>query len=127
MNTILWIAQILLAALYAWHGWLLLTWPTTLIERSRQQMPAALFGISPGLRRFIGAAEATAALGLVLPGLTGIMPWLTPLAAFGLIIVMISATAANLLYRQPRIAVFTTGLIVLAAFVAFTRWQVMPL
>ena len=45
--------------------------------------------------RFIGVAEVLGGLGLVLPGLTGIRPRLTPLAAAGLVIIMIGATVVS--------------------------------
>src|SRR3990170_1195000 len=51
----------------------------------------------PGLfLRFIGVAEALGALGLILPGLLGIRPGLTPLAAAGLVIIMLGATVLGL-------------------------------
>jgi hypothetical protein len=52
----------------------------------------------PGLFiRFIGMIEVAGALGLILPGLTRIKPWLTPLAACGLALEMIGATAITVI------------------------------
>lgn len=47
--------------------------------------------IPSGLRRFTAVAESLGGVGLILPQLTGILPWLTPLAAVGLILVMVGA------------------------------------
>jgi uncharacterized membrane protein YphA (DoxX/SURF4 family) len=129
MNIVVWILQVLLAVLFLLHGWLYVVWPATMVERMRQQDPSAsLFAIPPGFRRFIGAAEWLAAAGLVLPGLTGILSWLTPLAAVGLMIVMGSAVVFHLSHRDPPYLAIGTGvLFALVTFVAYMRWQVMPL
>jgi len=84
-NTILWILQGLLAALFLFAGGVKLVMPIA----AMQQGPIALPG--PFLR-FIGVAEVCGALGLILPWALHIRPLLTPLAASGLVIVMIGAT-----------------------------------
>jgi len=50
----------------------------------------------PPFFRFIGLAELLGAAGLTLPTLTGIMPWLRPLAAAGLLVIMIGAAVLHL-------------------------------
>ena len=83
--------------------------------------------IPAGLRRFIGAAEILAGIGLILPALTGILPWLTPLAAVGLIIVMVGAVIFHIPRKEyPNIA-FNVILLALAAFVAYGRFVLVPL
>lgn len=84
----LWIVQGLLALLFLFAGSMKLIVP---IEMLTAQMPL------PGLfLRFIGTAEVAGALGLILPGLLRIRPMLTPLAACGLVIIMIGATVVTL-------------------------------
>src|SRR3712207_9437057 len=83
-NIGLWILQALLAALFAWHGQLMAFPPAELVAMIDAN-------IGPNLRVFIGVAELLAAVGLLLPGITRILPSLTPLAAAGLMIVMSSA------------------------------------
>lgn len=130
MNAGLWILQIVLAVLYLLHGWLYVVWPAAMVERMRQrserqgQQPP---GISPGFRRFIGVSEWLAAAGLVLPELTGILPWLTPLAAAGLMIVMGSAVVYHLSRHETQSAIFTAVLFGLVTFVAYTRWRIVPM
>lgn len=81
----------------------------------------------PGpLVRFIGVAETLGALGLVLPGLLGLRPGLTPLAAAGLVIVMIGATAVTLAGGGVGMAVVPLAVGLLAAFVAYGRWRLAP-
>jgi DoxX-like family len=86
----IWLAQVILAAVFLLHGLTLLALPMPM----RKQM-ANLPG-GPPFFRFIGLAELLAAAGLTLPTLTGIMPWLTPLAAAGLLVIMIGAAVLHL-------------------------------
>jgi uncharacterized membrane protein YphA (DoxX/SURF4 family) len=86
----IWLAQLLLAAVFLLHGLMLLVLPAPM----RRQM-ASLPG-GPPFFRFIGLAEVLAAAGLTLPTATGIMPWLTPLAAAGLLVIMSGATLLHL-------------------------------
>ena len=89
MNFLLWTLQVLLAALFLFTGVMKLVMPIEAMEG-----PVAL----PGLfLRFIGVVEVLGALGLILPGLLRIRPGLTPLAAAGLVIIMIGATVITLM------------------------------
>jgi hypothetical protein len=93
-----------------------------------EQMTAQAQVAMPGwFLRFIGAVETLGALGLVLPGLLRVKPVLTPLAAAGLVIVMIGATVTTILGGDYATAIIplVTGL--LAAFVAWGRWRLTPL
>jgi hypothetical protein len=83
--------------------------------------------LTPSFRRFIGVAEVLAAVGLILPGITHILPVLTPLAAAGLVIVMVSAVIFHIRRREYANVVFNLVLLALSAFVAYIRWFVLPL
>lgn len=120
MNITLWILQILLAAAFLLHGWLYLSPPADMVAL----MNAA---ISPPFRLFIGAAEVLAAVGLTLPGMTRVMPWLVPCAAAGLTIVMASAVVFHISRNEIGSAITTAILFVVTAFVAYMRWRVMPI
>ena len=85
MNIILWVLQGLLALAFLAHGWLFLAPPADMVEMMNSIIP-------PAFRVFLGVAEVLAAVGLTLPGITRILPWLIPCAAAGLMIVMIGAT-----------------------------------
>ncbi len=82
--------------------------------------------IAPGFRIFIGTAELLAAVGLLLPGVTRILPWFTPLAAAGLMVVVGSASMLHLSRGEIRNAIYTAVLFVLVTFVAYMRWRVKP-
>jgi hypothetical protein len=82
----------------------------------------------PGLfLRFIGGAEVLGAAGLILPGLLRIRPGLTPLAAAGLVIIMIGATVLTLAGGELALALIPLVVGLLAAFVAYGRWRLAPL
>jgi hypothetical protein len=120
MNKVLWVLQVLLALAFLAHGLMLLFPPESLIE----QMNASM---SPAFRMFLGIAEVVAAVGLTLPGMTGIQPWWTQWAALGIMIVMISATIYHVMRNEISSAVTTFVLLVMATYVAYQRWKVMPI
>jgi uncharacterized membrane protein YphA (DoxX/SURF4 family) len=120
MNIVLWILQVLLAIYFLFHGWIFVAPPANMVE----EMNA---GFAPWFRIFIGMAELLAAAGLILPSLTRILPWLTPLAAAGLMTVTISATILHLSRDEIEYAITPAVLFVLLTFVAYMRWKVKPI
>jgi len=120
MTVVLWILQVLLAAEFLWHGWLMVAPPAELVEIINAN-------IGPRFSVFIGVAESLGALGLVLPGVTRMLPWLTPLAAVGLMIVAGSASVLHLSRGETGSAIITAILFGLCTFVAYMRWKVKPL
>ena len=78
----------------------------------------------PGLFvRFIGVAEVLGAIGLILPGLLRIRPGLTPLAAAGLVVIMIGATVLTLASGAVAAALMPLVVGLLLAFIAYGRWS----
>lgn len=120
MNITLWVLQVLLALAFLAHGWLYLSPPAEMIEQINALIP-------PAFRMFIGAAEVLAAIGLTLPGITRIRPWLVPLAAAGLMVVTISACLLHTSRGELSAAITTGILFVLVTFVAYMRWKVRPI
>jgi uncharacterized membrane protein YphA (DoxX/SURF4 family) len=123
MNIAAWILQVLLAVIFVFHGVLYVASPEALVARMRQQgqWPPT---IPTGFRIFIGVAELFGAIGLIGPALTHILPWLTPLAALGLAVVMASASVYHIRRKEPPTALV---LMVLALAVVYLRWQVVPI
>lgn len=118
MNIALWIVQALLAMLFLFAGGTKLVLP---IEEMTKQIPM------PGwFLRFIGVAEVLGGLGLVLPWITRIRPALTPLAAAGLVIIMIGATVITLMTSDIAMALFPLVTGILCAFVGYGRWRLAP-
>jgi hypothetical protein len=118
MNYALWIVQGLLAIIFLFAGGMKLVLP---VEEMTKQMPL------PGLfLRFIAVCEVLGAIGLILPGLLGIRPGLTPLAAAGMVIIMIGATVLTLMTGDIAVALIPLAVGLLSAFVAYGRWRLVP-
>ena len=120
MNILLWVLQLLLAAAFFAHGWLFLFPPAAMVEQMNASLPR-------WFQVFLGIAEVLAAVGLTLPGLTRIQPWLVPAAASGVMVVLVSATFFHLVRGEISSAVITLGLLAMATFVAYMRWRVVPI
>ena len=121
MKYVLWILQVLLALLFVFAGVVKLVMPA---EQMISQMP---FPVPVRLLRFVAVAELAGAAGLILPGLLRIRTGLTPLAAFGLVFVMIGATVVTVAGGMTVAALFPFIVGVLCAFVAYARWMMAPL
>jgi len=117
-NALLWTIQALLAALFLFAGIMKLVMP---IEALTAQSP-----FSGTFIRFIGIAETLGGLGLILPGLTRIQPRLTPLAASGLVIIMIGATVTSVAQGPVALAAIPFIVGALCAFVAYGRTRLAP-
>jgi hypothetical protein len=89
MNILLWVLQVLLALAFFAHGGLMLFPPPAIAEQMNASLPR-------WFQLFLGVAEILAAVGLTLPGVTRIQPWLVPCAAAGIMIVMICASVFHL-------------------------------
>jgi hypothetical protein len=123
MTYVLWIVQGLLALLFLFTGGIKLVLPLEVLTEG-SPLPGWFV-------RFLGVAEVLGAIGLILPGLLRIRPGLTPLAACGLVIIMIGATVLALAGVVPGggVAPVLIPLVVgiLSAFVAYGRWRLAPL
>jgi uncharacterized membrane protein YphA (DoxX/SURF4 family) len=121
MNIALWIVQVLLGAMFIMAG----TMKAFLYDRAYESLPWVK-DVPKNLTRFIGVAELLGGIGLLLPALTGILPWLTPLAATGLALVMLLAMVFHARRREPQAIGFNGVLLLLAAFVAYGRLVLLP-
>jgi uncharacterized membrane protein YphA (DoxX/SURF4 family) len=118
MNRALWIVQTLLALVFLFAGATKLILPIEVLTSMGSPNQIAL----PALFiRFIGVAEVLGAAGLILPRLLRIRPGLTPLAAAGLVIIMIGATSITLASGEVGSAVVPLIVGILASFVAYGR------
>jgi uncharacterized membrane protein YphA (DoxX/SURF4 family) len=118
MNAAIWVVQILVGVAFTISGLGKLT-------RSREQMLKQMKYIedlSDSQVRGVGAAELLGGIGVVLPAWTGIAPVLTPIAASGLVIVMVGAMVVHVRRKEYNLLPLNAVLLVLAAFVAITRF-----
>lgn len=120
VNILLWVLQVLLAVAFFAHGWLLLFPPPEIAAQMLAQLPRSFWV-------FLGVAEIAAAIGLTLPGLTRIQPWLVACAAAGITFVMICATGWHLMRSEFSSAAMTFVLLAMAAYVTYMRWKVAPI
>lgn len=119
----LWIAQVLLAAMFLMSGFMKVSQP---IDQLSKMLPWTA-QVSEGLVRFIGASEILGAFGLMLPSLVRIQPKLTPIAAVGLALVMLFAAAFHISRGETPAIGMNFILIALAAFVAWGRFKKAPI
>ena len=121
MNIALWIIQGLLALLFLFAGSMKFIMS---VEEMNRQSPVTLPG---ALLHFIGVCEILGGLGLILPMLLRIKPGLTPLAALGLIIIMVGAIVIAFIGRVPANAILPSVVAILLAFVAYGRSRAAPI
>lgn len=119
MNVVLWIIAGLLAVAFAAAGLMKLTQP-------KEKLAASGMGwtdqFSPGAVKAIGALEVAAAIGLILPAVLDIVPILVPLAALGLVLMMIGAAITHARRKEPSMIGVNVVLLVLAAVVVWGRF-----
>ena len=120
MTYALWIIQALLGLLFLFSGAMKFVMPVAEMTKDMPSMPGWFL-------HFIGVMEILGGLGLILPSLLRIRPVLTPLAAAGLVIIMIGATVITLSTMGVGAAVLPLIVGILCAFVAYGRWRVAPL
>ena len=124
MNIVLWIIQALLALLFLFAGGTKLVLPIDVLTAMGSPNQVHLPGL---LIRFIGVCEVLGGLGLIFPGLLRIKTGLTPLAAAGLVIIMIGAVVLTAIGDGIAPAMFPLVVGLLLAFVAYGRWRLAPL
>ncbi|MBE2222148.1 MAG: DoxX family protein [Anaerolineae bacterium] len=123
MNIALWIVQILLAIVFLMAGFMKATQSKeAMIEKGLDWVE----GLPLGAVRTIGIVEILGAIGLILPALTGILPWLTPLAAIGLALTMIGAIILHVSRKEYQGAIANLVLLLMALFVAYGRFVLVP-
>jgi putative oxidoreductase len=124
VNILLWLVQILLACAFGMAGVMKSTQPVDVLAANgiawAPQIPLALV-------RFIGISEFLGAVGLILPALTKVKPFLTPLAALGLLTIMILAMGFHVSRGEAGALPINMVLGGLAAFVAWGRTSKAPI
>jgi len=118
MNILLWIIQGITALLFGMAG-------SMKFSQSREKLLKTLPWVndySMTMVRFVGASELFAAIGLILPSALGIVPILTPVAACGLMLIMILAAVYHLGKKEYKGIMFNGLLFVLSAIIAYGRF-----
>ena len=118
MNLALWIVAIVLAAVFAASGLMKLLVPKEKLVNVGQGWAQDFSATSI---RLIGVAEVLGAAGLILPAVTHIAPILVPLAAIGLVLVMVGAAVVHARRKETMNIAVNVVLLALAVFVAWGR------
>jgi len=123
MNVVLWIFQVLLGLLFVFAGVMKLWIPGSELEQAQRAVPNAM--VFPALfLKFIGLCEVLGGFGLVLPGVFKTRQKLIPLAAVGLLIIIIGAIVVSFLQGGVKLAVTPLVTALLLLFIAYGRWHV---
>jgi len=121
MNGLEWVFSIVLAVVF------LITGANKIFryEQARKMMPW-VNDLPRALVLAISIAEILGALGLILPAITGINPWLTPVAAVALALLQIIAAMFHIFRGEKAEVPSNVLLLILLAIVAYIRWPLMP-
>ncbi len=123
MAIFLWVLQGLLALAFLLAGGMK-------IIRSKEQLGAQMKWVddfSASIIKGIGSLEVLGGLGLILPALTHVLPWITPVAASGLVLTMIGATITHLRRKETAQIGAPIVLLILCAIVAVGRFIILPI
>lgn len=118
MNIALWIVQVLLLGMFGMAG----VMKTFMTAKAKETLPWAKER-SDGFVRFVGTSELLGAVGMFLPLLTGILPWLTVLAAVGFAIIQVLAIfSVHVPKKEYNVLPINVILLALSIFVTYGRW-----
>jgi uncharacterized membrane protein YphA (DoxX/SURF4 family) len=119
MNTVIWIAQALLAAVMLAAGFLKLT-------KTKEQLVANGMAwtedFSSQQIKGIGTLEVLAAIGVIVPALIDVAPVLVAVSASGVVLLMIGAAATHLRRGEKQEMLTNLAIAALALFIAIERF-----
>ncbi|MDX1377791.1 MAG: DoxX family protein [Anaerolineales bacterium] len=119
LNIGLWIAQVSLLGIYGAYG----VYKTFFTEKSKEKM-AWTNGRTDNFIRFVGIAELLGGVGVVLPMLTGILPWLTVLSALGLTLIQgLAIFTEHLPKKEYKFLPLNLYFAAMSIFVVIGRWS----
>ena len=122
-NISLWIAQVILAAMFIMAGIMKSTQP---IDKLSAMLPWVTH-VPEILVRIIGVCEFLGAVGILLPSLLRIQPKLTPIAATGIVVIMVCAIAFHLSRGEASVLGINIFIAVVASFIAWGRFLKAPI
>lgn len=117
MNLVLWALQTILAVMFIIAG-------LTKVSQPKEKLRTAMSWVddfSPTTVKVIGGLEILGAVGLILPWASGIAPVLTPIAALGLVALMLGAAATHLRRKEAQPIVINLGLAIAALLIFVGR------
>jgi len=123
MGIVLWVLQVLLALAFLAAGVMKASQPINNLKKNMSWVESTpVWGV-----RTIGILEILGGLGLILPAVTRILTWLTPVAAIGLALTMIGAIILHIRLNETNRVVAPIVLLLLALIIVYGRFAVVPL
>ena len=119
LNVGAWIAQGMLAAMFGMPGMMKSTRPMEVLA----ERMSFVADYRPSTILLIGVLEVAGALGMILPIVTGILPWLTPVAAIGFAVIQILAVPVHMKRNELKYLPMNTILLAMSVFVVWGRWD----
>lgn len=123
MTIALWVVQILLALLFVMAGFMKVSQP---VAKLQERMSWAKHA-APWMVRMVGVLEILGAIGLILPKATNILPWLTPVAALGLVLTMLGAIIIHFGLKEAKQVGMPFILLLLSLFVMLGYFIFVPI
>lgn len=123
MNIVLWVVQALVALAFLAAGSLKASQPVEKLKKNMNWVAHT----PPSIVRLVGIIEVLGALGLILPAATGILPWLTPVAALGLVVTMIGAIVVHIRLKEAQMSTVPLILLLLALVIVIGRFAIAPI
>ncbi len=123
MNIVLWVVQVLLALAFIAAGSLKASQSAEKLKKNMGWVE----DVNPGSVKLIGILEILGGLGLILPAVTHILPWLTPVAAIGLAIIMVGAVVIHLRRNEMAVLGAPVVLLILSLLIVYGRFALIPL
>ena len=123
MNIGLWIVQALVALAFIAAGAIKSSQPVDKLKKNMGWVE----DVNPGFVKMIGILEILGGLGVILPAVTHILPWLTPVAAIGLAIIMVGAVVVHLRRNEASHIAAPLVLLLLSLIVVYGRFMLVPL
>ncbi|HET8910913.1 MAG TPA: DoxX family protein [Ktedonobacteraceae bacterium] len=117
MNIALWIVQVVVGLMFLLIG---IMKSSQSIEALGKRLSYARILPAPFVR-FIGIAELLGGIGVILPPLVHILPWLAIVAAIGLGIIMVGGVIYHLQHKETTQAITPLVLLLLTLFIAIGR------
>jgi uncharacterized membrane protein YphA (DoxX/SURF4 family) len=127
MNTVIWILQAIIAMVFLMAGFMKVSNTKDDLKTKGKGRMDWVEDLSMVNIRMIGIIEILAAVGLILPQWTGILPWLTPVSATGLVLTMMGSMILHM-RRGDGVKSISVNimLLLIAAFVAYGRYALVP-
>jgi putative oxidoreductase len=121
-NLLLWILQIVFGLFFLYTGVVHFTLPEGLPDQI-----SWMYDLSDPVHYVAGTAEILGGLGLILPGLTRVAPWVIPWAALGMVVVMVGGSIWHIGRDEFQNVATNVATALVMVYIAYGRWKLAPI